>query len=298
MNISFLKRSDRLSAAITGLTYKEFELLIPEFGWNLKEVLATRRSDRERKVGAGPKGKLPTNEEKLCLVLFYLKAYTTYDIVGFMFNLDRSNAYRDIQLYMKVLEKTLRRKLQLPERKINSIDEFFERFPEAKEVFADAYERRVQKPVNKKRRSKLYSGKKKAPTRKNMVVTTADKRILILSPTNSGRRHDKRLADKYDVVRYIPPSIPIYTDTGLQGIQKLHANTIMPHKATKKHPLTYEQKEMNHLVSGIRVVVEHAIAGIKRYKASSDIYRNRLPNLDDTLQLLSAGLWNYHISLR
>lgn len=298
MNISQLKRNDRLCAAITGLNYREFELLVPEFQWNLTEVLSIRRKGCTRKIGAGPKGKLPTIEEKLCLVLFYLKAYTTYDIVGFVFNLDRSNVCRDIHLYMKALEKTLKRKLVVPERKIRSIDEFFRQFPEAKEVFADAYERRVQKPVNKKRKNKLYSGKKKAPTRKNMVVTDIDKKILILSPTNSGRRHDKRLADKYDVIRYIPEDIPIYTDTGLQGIQKVHTNTIMPCKSTKKHPLTSEQKEMNRFISGIRVVVEHAIAGIKRYKASSDIYRNRIPNLDDTFQLLSAGLWNYHLSLK
>lgn len=298
MNISHLKRSDRLCAAVTGLSYREFELLVPEFGWNLREVLVTRRNDRKRKIGAGPKGKLPTVEEKLALVLFYLKAYTTYDIVGFIFNLDRSNAFRDVTLYMRALEKTLKRKLVLPTRKITSIDEFFKKFPEAKEVFADAYERRVQKPINAKRRKRLYSGKKKATTRKNMVVTNIDKQILILSPTNSGRRHDKRLADKHDVIRYIPEHIPIYTDTGLQGIQKTHKNTIMPVKSTKKHPLTLAQKETNRLISSLRVIAEHAIAGIKRYKAASDIYRNRLPNLDDTFQLLSAGLWNYHLSLK
>jgi hypothetical protein len=298
MNISQLRRNDRLCAAVTGLTSYEFERLIPEFSWNLHEVLVTRRNDRKRKMGAGPKGKLPTVEEKLALILFYLKAYTTYDIVGFIFNLHRSNSYRDIQIYMKALEKTLRRKLALPTRKITSIDEFFRKFPEAKEVFADAYERRVQKPINKKKRKKLYSGKKKATTRKNMVVTNIDKQILVLSPTNSGRRHDKRLADKHDVVRYIPESIPIFTDTGLQGLQKIHKNTIIPTKSTKKHPLTYTQKETNRLISGLRVIAEHAIAGIKRYKASSDIYRNRLPNLDDTFQLLSAGLWNYHLSFK
>jgi len=298
MNISTLKQNDRMCTAITGLQWKEFELLVPEFQWNLREVLITRRDNRKRKFGAGPKGKLPTIEEKLAMVLFYLRAYTTYDIVGFICNLNRSNVYRDTQIYMKALEKTLRRKLVLPTRKIRSIDEFFEKFPEAKEVFADAYERRVQKPVNKKRRNKLYSGKKKATTRKNMVITTSDKKILILSPTNSGRRHDKRLADKYDCIRYIPPHIPLYVDTGFQGTQKIHENTIMPRKATKKNPLTEEQKELNHLISSIRVTVEHAIAGIKRYKASADIYRNRLPNLDDTFQLLSAGLWNYHLSLK
>ena len=54
---------------------------------------------------------------------------------------------------------------------------------------------------------------------------------------------------------------------------------------------------MNQLISSIRVTVEHAIAGIKRYKAARDIYRHKTPNLDDLFQLLSAGLWNYHLSI-
>lgn len=63
-------------------------------------------------------------------------------------------------------------------------------------------------------------------------------------------------------------------------------------KSSKKHPLTNEQKEMNQLISSIRLTVEHAIAGIKRYKAVRDIYRHKMPNLDDLFQLLSVVLWN------
>jgi len=54
-------------------------------------------------------------------------------------------------------------------------------------------------------------------------------------------------------------------------------------------------KENNKIISGIRIVSEHAIGGMKRLKAASDIYRNRLPNFDDTLNLLSAGIWNFHL---
>ena len=54
-------------------------------------------------------------------------------------------------------------------------------------------------------------------------------------------------------------------------------------------------KRRNKLISQIRVVVEHAVGGMKRFKAATDIYRNRLENIDDRLSLVSAGLWNYHI---
>ena len=87
--------------------------------------------------------------------------------------------------------------------------------------------------------------------------------------------------------------VAVWTDTGFQGAQ--HENCVMPVKATKHHPLTYEQKAHNRIISGIRVVSEHAIAGFKRFKAAADIYRNKLPNFDDLLAEVSIGLWNFHI---
>ncbi len=40
------------------------------------------------------------------------------------------------------------------------------------------------------------------------------------------------------------------------------------------------------------MVSEHAIAGYKRFKATSDTYRNKLPNMDDTMNGVCAAL-NY-----
>lgn len=296
MNIKRFQKSKRFSHAMTGMSYSEIEELSWLFGAQLMEVYNTNRPERQRKAGAGQHGELRTPIEKLIAVLIYMKAYMTYDVLGFLLNLDRSNACRNIQFLLPVLEKTLKRKLVLPERKISSVEEFFEKFPEAKDVFLDGTERRVQKPVSVKKRNKLYSGKKKGVTRKNVIMSTEKKRILIITPTKSGRRHDKKLADKADLIRVLPEHVTAWVDTGFQGIQHQHKRTMLPKKRTKKHPLSDEERADNRLISGIRVVAEHAIAGIKRYGCVSQVYRNRLPNLDDTFILLSAGLWNYHLS--
>ena len=83
----------------------------------------------------------------------------------------------------------------------------------------------------------------------------------------------------------------------ISGAPAGSSKTIMPMKATKYHRLTEEEKADNRLISGIRVLSEHAIAGIKRFRSTTDVYRNRIANLDDTFMLLSAGLWNYHLSM-
>jgi hypothetical protein len=286
---------DRLIKALTGVSKNEFFVLAPVFKEMLYIQKKTGLPNRIRKIGGGRIGTLKTSEEKLLFMLIYLKCYPTFDVLGFVTGRDRTRACRSVHNMLPALEATLGRQLVLPERKITSVQEFFEKFPEAKDVFLDGTERPVQKPKKGKRKKKLYSGKKKQTTRKNIVITNEQKKILVMTPTKSGRRHDKRLTDKFGLVEHIPDGVAIWADTGLQGIQKYHPITLIPDKATKNHPLTPEQKQNNRIISSFRITVEHALAGLKRMKAVSDIYRNRIGNTDDRLNLIAAGLWNFHL---
>lgn len=297
MNTTSLLRTNRLCLAVTGMTPSEVLSLAPTF----ESCLVQRKYQVRpkelwlRKLGGGQKGALPTSLDKLVFILMYLKIYPTFDVLAFSTNRHRSKAHRSVVQLLPVLELALGRRLVLPERKITSIEELKRKFPGLKDLFIDGTERRIERPTSLKRRKKLYSGKKKATTRKTNVVSDEHKRILVVTPTKSGRRHDKRLLDKTHLVEHIPPEVAIWTDNGFQGIQHQHPNTVMPVKATKKRPLTEEQRQSNRTIAGIRVISEHAIGGMKRLKAAADVYRNRLPNLDDTFTLLAAGIWNFHL---
>lgn len=50
---------------------------------------------------------------------------------------------------------------------------------------------------------------------------------------------------------------------------------MIPQKKPRGKALTFEQKQENKVISGIRIVVEHDINGVKRFGAMSNIYRNR-----------------------
>jgi DDE superfamily endonuclease/Helix-turn-helix of DDE superfamily endonuclease len=295
MEVLRILKNNRLAKAMTGLTKDEFYELLPTFILALRVAAKQRRPDRKRNPGAGQKGTLRTAEEKLAFILIYLKIYPTFDVLGYLTGRERTRSCRYTHLLLGVLEDALGKKIVLPERKIRSVEEFFEKFPEARDIFLDGTERPVQRPKDAKKRKKLYSGKKKRTMRKTLILCDEKKRILLLSPTKSGRRHDKRLADKEGIGCVIPPNVALWGDTGFLGMQHQHANTVMPVKSTKKQPLTEEQKSDNRIISSIRVVVEHAIGGMKRMKAAADIYRNRIPNTDDRFHLLSAGIWNFHL---
>src|SRR5271155_5309035 len=289
-------RTDRMCKATTGLTVSEFTNLVEDFTRNYIEFEAKGIKKRRRKLGGGRGSKIETPEEKLFYILWYMKTYPTFDVASFCVGFHRSNACEWVHTLLPILEMTMKRKFVLPQRRISDPEEYFRLFPEAKEVFVDAVERLKQRPKNKKAQNKTYSGKKKAHTRKSVVVTDKKKRILVLTKQKSGRRHDKRLADKDSVFEMIPKEISVMADTGFMGAQKLHANMYMPKKKSKNKPLTLDEKEMNKLISSYRVIVEHAIGGIKRYRCMAEKLRNRKPFIDDTFILLSSGLWNYHLA--
>jgi hypothetical protein len=87
----------------------------------------------------------------------------------------------------------------------------------------------------------------------------------------------------------------VWVDLGFLGIKKqiLDAIIFIPHKKPKGKQLTAEQKKENTAMAGIRVKVEHAIDGIKRYYILQ--HKNRFKDmrkLDDALHQC-AGLWNF-----
>lgn len=72
---------------------------------------------------------------------------------------------------------------------------------------------------------------------------------------------------------------------------------MMPHKKPKGKDLTPEQKKENKIIAAIRIIVEHAIAGIKRFAVMANTYRNK-KGQDDSMIQLCAALWNFHLQYK
>ena len=95
----------------------------------------------------------------------------------------------------RILEASLGEKMMLPERKLESIEQFLQRFPEVTEIIIDGTERPVQRPQNCEQQQVHYSGKKKRHTRKHLTGSTSLLQVIILTPAKAGRIHDKRQLD-------------------------------------------------------------------------------------------------------
>jgi len=296
MNYKAALRTDRMCKALTGLTVLEFHNFVDDFKFYYHEHEVKRKKKRQRRLGAGRNSKIETIEEKLFYILWYMKTYPTFDVAAFMVGFARSSACTWMHDLLPILELTMKRKFVLPQRKISDPEEFLRLFPETKEVFVDGVERLRQRPKKKKSATKTYSGKKKQHTRKSVVVSDKKRRVLVVTKQKSGRRHDKRLADKDDTFKQLPETVTAWADTAFVGEEKDHKNIRIPKKKPKGRQLTYDEKETNKIISSYRVIVEHAIGGIKRYRCMSERLRNRKPFIDDQFLLLSSGLWNYHLA--
>lgn len=295
LNIQRALESDRLLRALTGLNRKAFDELCEAFGTVYQATLEEGPKPRKRSRGGGRKARLRSMEAKVFFILFYFKAYPTFDVLGWLFELERGRSNRWVHRLQGILETALGQKMVLPERKIESIEQFLERFPEVSEVIVDGTERPVQRPQDKDNRKAHYSGKKKRFTRKHITGTTRKKRVIVLSKARPGKIHDKRQLDEENLVDNIPDEIPIEGDLGFQGLQNEFVNIRLPHKKPKGQELSEQQKQENKDFSRQRVVCEHAHAGMKRYNAVSNVYRNRVPDFDDRLMLTAAGLWNFYL---
>ena len=88
-----------------------------------------------------------------------------------------------------------------------------------------------------------------------------------------GKTHDFQLF-KNSKVR-IAAHIIIVADSGYQGIDKIHKNSITPNKKPKNGELTEEEKQENKHISRFRIGIEHINRRIKRFRILSTRYRNR-----------------------
>jgi hypothetical protein len=130
-------------------------------------------------------------------------------------------------------------------------------------------------------------------------MSTRKKRINFLSKTVEGKAHDFSILKGLAPPKYIPPDVKKHLDLGFKGYQKQYPDHVvsMPVRKPRTRELSKTVKERNKRKSSVRVLVEHAIGGIKRLKIVSDVYRNKIKNFDDQVMLISSGLWNYHLDV-
>jgi len=308
---SFLLNYKRLSGrplifrSFSSLEVSEFDALYAkiEEAYPAFEQKRLYRADRKRRVGAGHPFNLPLNDRLLMLLMYY-RLYVTSTMLFFLFDLGQTNVLKDIRMLEPLVSEVLPlpKKLHQKVRRLRTIDEVEAVFPGFK-AFLDATEQEIPRPKSKRKRKTHYSGKKKRHTVKTQLTVNETGLIVHKTKHAKGSRHD------YAVFKWCHPRFPddvrVGMDRGYVGVQSDYPelNSDVPFKRRspgrgkrgfKAKELTSEQKTFNQKLSKERVVVEHTISRLKKFRIMAHKFRNRLKHYD-TMTNIVCGLTNFRI---
>lgn len=271
LNLEKLLRKPKTFQALTGLIPEKFEELICLVKplWEQSEIERKTKYSRKRRIGAGRKYKL-SFEASTFLLLLYYRTCVNHVFIGMIGNIESSKICR----YFQRLEPSLQKVFRIPERKTNLSKE------EILELIVDATEQESER-----RSGSGYSGKKKKQTVKTQIMVSEKGKILSVSKTVNGNKNDKKLFDETKTI--LPKDIPKLADLGYLG-----TSWKLPHKSSKLHKLTKQQKQENKKHAKRRIVVEHVFANLKKFHILKDRYRNAIGRYSLTFKNI-CGLRNF-----
>lgn len=311
LTVARLRRKPRHFRAFTGLRVEEFDALLKELqsAYTAVDHARKARPDRQRAIGAGRQFELAL-PERLLMVLMYLRLYTTELLIGYLFGLDASSVNRERNLRMmpalgEVLPLPAREEMGIvgskahpggTGKRIRTLEELLQRFPELEEVLVDATEQPVPEPKDKKARRERYSGKQKKHTLKTQATVTPEGVVLHATLHVPGSLHDHQLLRCSGVLHRLRPGMKARVDRGYEGVEEINREVSIekPFKAYRNHRVTALGRAYNRMQSRLRIGVEHAFARLKRFRVLGGTYRGRVANYD-ALFGVACGLNNFRL---
>jgi DDE superfamily endonuclease len=133
------------------------------------------------------------------------------------------------------------------------------------------------------------------------MIAAPNKRILYLSGVHPGSIHDYTILQQcFTPQQHWFKKLKVRLDLGFQGFAALYRyeELFIPFKKNRvakghDNELNEEQKRINKQQAQQRIVVEHSIGGMKRYRILSNRLRMKAPAFINVILGVCAGLWNF-----
>jgi hypothetical protein len=215
-----LKEKPKEFLAATGLTDEEFQCLLPTFEKCYEQLSPKKpkptKKQKQRAKGGGRKSKFKNLSEKLLFILIYQKTVPLQTMHGLSFGLSQTQVNYWVHRLLPILQQSLSEMGMMPERDGQKVATRPEAVEGGANLSLDATERPLQRPVKVDKQKEKYSGKKKTHTDKNLLLVNENtKKVVYLSKTVEGKKHDKKLADESQIS--YPKNASLTKDTGFQG---------------------------------------------------------------------------------
>ncbi|MBD2607037.1 transposase family protein [Scytonema hofmannii FACHB-248] len=261
----YIQKYPSRTKQILGISYEQFQALLQSA---LKEHLQIQKEKEKQKVrinypGGGRKEILSISEQ-ICLCLFYLRQIPTFEILGMLFGVSKSEAHVTFHYWIKIIREilpsSLLEQMEDSEGDFMIVQEILTNF----QLLVDSLEQPIDRPSDNEEQKKFYSGKKKQHTLKSQLVGLPNGKDIVdvavgfpgpTSDINLFREQQK----KFDYEQKFEG------DKGYQGGK----NITTPHKKKRKQQLTEQQKTENKILSSKRIFIEHLIRLVRIFKITS-----------------------------
>ena len=275
--LDHLRKHPAVFRHLTGVTVAVFDELAAEVVPAVDAAHRARldRPGRQRAIGGGDDFDLPTADQVLMTVI-WLRQYPTNEVLGFLLGVSDSTASRTLARCLPALERAGKDTMRMPDPgrgRRKRLPALLKDTP-GLAVVIDSFEQRTQRP--KRRQRAYYSGKKKAHTLKSQVAVDEESgRFVDVSDSVPGRWADVRLLKKSRVLGRLPAGVGAMGEQGYVGIGGLHPLGVCPRRKPRGKPRPPEDVRYNRAFSRRRVVVEHGIGRLRRFRAVAQVNRHR-----------------------
>ena len=162
LKLDKLKKNPVQFLSLTGFLPEEFDELATEFRieWDQYSSHFTLEGKERQRIELPRKTNvLPGYKEKLLFILVYLKTFPLQELQAATFSMTQPQANFWIHRLSPIVQKTLKRLKQLPERNNLKLELLLK---DCSDVLLDGVERNIQRPVDYDQQKECYSGKKKS----------------------------------------------------------------------------------------------------------------------------------------
>ncbi len=195
-----LARKPGAFTSMTGLTVEEFEDLLVDLRPRYDAARQERgaQTPRRRAPGGGSKPRYALRE-RLLMTLIWLRLSLTGDAVGVLCGVDKRTVSRYTRSLLRLLRDQGRDTLGWPEEAqalldtADSADDADDADDADGGAIIDATAQRVERSHDHATQQAHYAGKKKAHTRKTLIVVNEHGRLRYVSPSVPGAIHDLTL---------------------------------------------------------------------------------------------------------
>lgn len=281
----YIQKYPSRAKQLLGISYDQFSGLVKSAKecHEEEQLKIEQRKIRIYRRGGGRK-ELLSIPEQVCLCLFYLRQIPTFEVLGILFGISKTEANDTFHYWRKIFRKilpcSLLEQVESKPGDLMIVQEILTSF----KLLVDSMEQPIDRPSGSDEQKKLFSGKKKQHTRKNQIISLPEgKDIIDVKVGSPGPTADINLyreqQTKFDKQQ------EFQGDKAYQGGK----NITTPHKRKKKQELNEQQQSENKVLSSKRIFIEHLIRVVKIFQIASQRFRLNA-DVYNEIVLLVCGL--------